>query len=121
MCLLTSFLRNDDYFPVVDYVCPRAPPPMPNPTVLTAPRGIAPDFAGDAFAFSQLSTPSAYSEYDQLPEQTRFALEIAKLKPTFIYVAPSAATTTTALSLPPRSTTLRFPRRRLLLLDAQPA
>ena len=35
--------------PVVDYECPRVTPPMPTPTVLTAPRGTVPGFGDDAF------------------------------------------------------------------------
>ncbi len=95
--------------PLVDYVCPRAPPPMPNPTVLTAPRGIVPDFGGDALACSQLLATSASAHPYQIPEQMRFALEVAKLKSTFIYVAPSPANTTTMLPPPPRSTTFAIP------------
>ena len=112
---------------VVDYECPRAPPTMPNPTVLTAPCGIEPDFGGEAYTIPQFATPSAYGHPDQIPDHMRFALEAAKLKSTFIYFGPSLATTTTALPPPPRSTTFAIPTappptaRRPTSLNRSPA
>ena len=96
--------------PVVDYECPRATSPMPNPTVLTAPRGNVPGFGDDAFDNSQLSAPSASAPPNQISDQLLFALEVAKHKPTFIYVAqPLVAAATAPLPPPPRSTTFAVP------------
>ena len=100
--------------PVVDYECPRPPVPMPTPTVLTAPRGTVPGFGDDAFDLHQLLAPSSSASTNQISDQLNFALEVAKCKPTFIYVAAAPASpapaTTTAPPHPSRSTTFAVPK-----------